>query len=260
MYNSLDIKEENKNLKYKIELMSIDRNDYNLQYETKFNTLKTLLAEELNSLNDALAEVGFEYPNDMRNFSEEAMAIFFQNARKAIRSLKLRVKDQENEISIIFIFNLNFTRLDYLQNENINLKDEKRKLKEGDDFNGPFKNSDRLKNFNFNYSNNYDDFRKQPFQSNDDVTGVGNHHKNRLRDLERELDEFKRENIQSSNAEFVSFRPNFKNDILNKENLRESEYNYHNHNNHNNNYNPANFETFQSTSSLENFKRNKVFI
>ena len=80
--------------------MSIDRNDYNLQYETKYNTLKTLLTEELNSLNDTLAEVGFDYPNDVRNFSEEAMAIFFQNARKAIRSLKLRVKDQDNEISI----------------------------------------------------------------------------------------------------------------------------------------------------------------
>jgi hypothetical protein len=79
--------------------MSIDRNDYNLQYETKYNSLKTLITDELNSLNETLAEVGFDYPNDMRNFSEEAMAIYFQNARKAIRSLKLRVKEQENEIS-----------------------------------------------------------------------------------------------------------------------------------------------------------------
>jgi len=97
-----------------------------------------------------------------------------------------------------------------------------------------------------------------PFQSNDDVTGVSNPHKNRLRDLERDLDQFKRENIQNSNGEFVSFRPTFKNDILNKENLRESEH--INNNNHHHNFNSVNFETFQSTNSLENFKRNKVFI
>ena len=57
----IGVKEENKSLKYKLELLSIDKNDSGLQVESKYTSLKNLLLEELNHLNEYILDLGFEY-------------------------------------------------------------------------------------------------------------------------------------------------------------------------------------------------------
>lgn len=54
------IKEENKNLKYKFELMNIDKKDLTLGIEAKLTNQKNFIINELNSLNELLADLGFE--------------------------------------------------------------------------------------------------------------------------------------------------------------------------------------------------------
>lgn len=96
------MREENKSLKYKLELMSIDQNDVGLEYEAKFNSLKMCLMNEMNSFNDFLGDLGMEYIfnkfNNM-NFNEEGTAFYFQNLKKLIKQLKTRVNEVDSEIS-----------------------------------------------------------------------------------------------------------------------------------------------------------------
>ena len=54
------IREENKNLKYKLELMNIDKKDLTLGIEAKITSQKNLLTNEMNTLNELLADLGFE--------------------------------------------------------------------------------------------------------------------------------------------------------------------------------------------------------
>jgi hypothetical protein len=86
--------------------MSIDNNDYNLQYEAKYYSLKKLISEELIGLNQDLAEVGFNYSDEITNINEEVLLNYFHNVRKAIQSLKLRVNQIESTKSIIIISDL----------------------------------------------------------------------------------------------------------------------------------------------------------
>jgi hypothetical protein len=138
-----------------------------------------------------------------------------------------------------------------LQNDNKSLKEENRNLKNKtlEDATMVTRQSNRNRNVNLSNSLNYNDYDKQ-YQIRDIEVNL---HQNRMRDLERQLDDYKKENNQNSNTEFVSFRPNYKRDISNKENIREKDYS-----DLNRKLNAVNFETFQNTSSLENFKRNKV--
>ena len=57
---NLVIKEENKNLKYKLELINIDKNDMALGIEAKFISVKNFVTNEMNTLNELLSNLGFE--------------------------------------------------------------------------------------------------------------------------------------------------------------------------------------------------------
>ncbi len=54
------IKEENKNLKYKLEIMNIDKNDITLIIEAKLTSVKNFIFNEMNDFIDALSDLGFE--------------------------------------------------------------------------------------------------------------------------------------------------------------------------------------------------------
>lgn len=54
------IREENKNLKYKLELMNIDKKDLTLGIEAKLTNQKHFLSNELNTLNELIADLSFE--------------------------------------------------------------------------------------------------------------------------------------------------------------------------------------------------------
>ena len=86
--------------------MSIDNDDINLQYEAKYYSLKKLISEELIGLNQDLAEVGLNCSDENTNINEEVLLNYFHNVRKAIRSLKLRVNQNESNNSIIILSNI----------------------------------------------------------------------------------------------------------------------------------------------------------
>ncbi len=54
------IREENKNLKYKLELMNIDQKDLTLGVEAKLTSQKNFLTNEMNTFNELLADLSFE--------------------------------------------------------------------------------------------------------------------------------------------------------------------------------------------------------
>jgi hypothetical protein len=85
-------------LKYKMELMSIDYDDNNLQYEAKYNSLRNLIQSELNLINDCLVENGYEKFILKSNFHEENISLVFQNLRKLVKSFK-----SEEKSKIIFL-------------------------------------------------------------------------------------------------------------------------------------------------------------
>jgi hypothetical protein len=60
IYDILAIKEENKNLKYKLELWSIDKNDSQLSAEVKFNSVKNFLTNEMNTFNEFIIDLGYD--------------------------------------------------------------------------------------------------------------------------------------------------------------------------------------------------------
>ena len=54
------IKEENNNLKYKIQILSIDKNDDFRNIETELNSIKTVYSNEMNIMLRFLNELGFD--------------------------------------------------------------------------------------------------------------------------------------------------------------------------------------------------------
>jgi hypothetical protein len=54
------LKEENKNLKYKIEMLTIDKSDHGILNETKMNTLRNFIISEMNGFNEYLLDLGVD--------------------------------------------------------------------------------------------------------------------------------------------------------------------------------------------------------
>jgi hypothetical protein len=56
-------------LKYKIELINIDKNDMAVAVEAKLVSLKTFIVNELNNFNDSLIDFGFETVSSKTKYS-----------------------------------------------------------------------------------------------------------------------------------------------------------------------------------------------
>ena len=87
------IKEENNNLKYKIQMLSMDKNDDFRNVETELNSIKKIYSTEINGMLNFLNELGFqnlpfEQISSPNNLTSEKITNFFKFLKQTIKQLK----------------------------------------------------------------------------------------------------------------------------------------------------------------------------
>ena len=141
------IEQENNDLKYKMQILSIDKNDDFRIIETKLNSLKNIFTNEMKSMLKFLYELGYENISFKKivseNLSNDIIVNYFNMLKKLINEQKLKIEEKERQIKI-----LNKIKLSEKKN-NINIKEEEKNLYISDNINIKINND---KNFNTNYS------------------------------------------------------------------------------------------------------------
>ena len=105
------IKEENNNLKYKIQILSIDKNDDFRNLETELNSIKTVYSNEINATLRYLNELGFDNiplePIVPKNLTNDKIINFFNLIKRLLKQLKDDISDKEQEIKMISKYKTN---------------------------------------------------------------------------------------------------------------------------------------------------------
>ena len=130
---SKKLKEENNSLKYKIQMLSIDKSDDYLTLESKLNSVRNVYSNEINSMINFFNEIGLENLSfdkiNNNNFSEDKIINFFALMKKHFKDLKNKIISQDEKIKYLaaenskIIQNLdNFqeNNNNYLSNSNLN--------------------------------------------------------------------------------------------------------------------------------------------
>ncbi len=121
------IKEENNNLKYRIQMLSIDKNDEYRNVETELNSIKTVYSNEINSMLNYMTELGFDdipvehiAPSTLTN---DKIINFFNLMKRTMKQLKNDSKEKDEQIRMLNKYKNN---TDNNKNNNeINEKNEK---------------------------------------------------------------------------------------------------------------------------------------
>ena len=99
------IKEENNNLKYKIQMLTIDKNDDFRNIETELNSIKTIYSNEMNIMVRFLNELGFDnIPLEHiapSNLTTDKIINFFNLIKRILKQLKEDIADKELQIQMI---------------------------------------------------------------------------------------------------------------------------------------------------------------
>ena len=133
------INQENENLKYKMQILSIDKNDDFRILETKLNSLISIFTNEMNSLQKFLYELGFENKFSEKitpeNLTTDIIINYFNSLKNLIKEQKFKIEEKERQIKFLNKMkfeenktsNINFTIKDNNKNLNIN-KEEKNNI------------------------------------------------------------------------------------------------------------------------------------
>ena len=135
------IKQENDNLQYKMQILSIDKNDDFRILETKLNSFLNIFTNEMNSMIKFLYELGHEnisFENiTTENLSTDIIVNYFNMLKKLIKEQKLKIEEKERQIKLL-------NKLKFSENkQSIDIKEEEKNCYMND-------NNDR--NHNNNYS------------------------------------------------------------------------------------------------------------
>jgi hypothetical protein len=99
------IKEENNNLKYRIQMLSIDKNDDYRNVETELNSIKTVYSNEINSMLNYLIELGFDdIPIEHiapSTLTTDKIINFFNLMKRTMKQLKDDSKEKDEQIKMI---------------------------------------------------------------------------------------------------------------------------------------------------------------
>ena len=99
------IKEENNNLKYRIQMLSIDKNDDYRNVETELNSIKTVYSNEINSMLNYLIELGFDdIPIEHMapsTLTTDKIINFFNLMKRTMKQLKDDSKEKDEQIKMI---------------------------------------------------------------------------------------------------------------------------------------------------------------
>ena len=133
------INQKNENLKYKMQILSIDKNDDFRILETKLNSLISIFTNEMNSLQKFLYELGFENKFSEKitpeNLTTDIIINYFNSLKNLIKEQKFKIEEKERQIKFLNKMkfeenktsNINFTIKDNNKNLNIN-KEEKNNI------------------------------------------------------------------------------------------------------------------------------------
>jgi len=122
---SKKLKEENNSLKYKLQMLSIDKSDDYLTLESKLNSVRNVYANEINSMINFFNEIGLENLSfdkiNNNNFSEDKIVNFFALMKKHFKDLKNKIISQDEKIKFLAAENSKIIQnLDNLQDNNNN--------------------------------------------------------------------------------------------------------------------------------------------
>ena len=101
------IKEENNNLKYRMQMLSIDKNDVYNNIEYELNSLKKIYTNEINSTLRYLSELGLDnissssYNISSENLTTDTIINFFNLIKNIIKQLKLINEEKEGQIELL---------------------------------------------------------------------------------------------------------------------------------------------------------------
>ena len=200
---SRKLREENNNLKYKIQMLSIDKNDDYLNIESKLTSARNVYANEINSMINFFHEIGLDN-NPMEkvsalNFSEDKIINFFSLVKKHMKDMKSKIDSQDE-----LIIGLKKENGKILQKiDNIKLNSEAFIKRKNIDF-------EEVPNSNFNISNNnkFNNSNNNNYTSNNNNFNIseGNNNYN-VGDSNYNYDTFNNESNQFNNN-------NLNNDII----------------------------------------------
>ena len=101
------MKEENNNLKYQMQMLSIDKSDDFRTIQSELNTLKNLYTNEMNSMLRYLYELGIEDISlssrniKSENLNADIIINFFNTMKNTIKQLKLSNEEKEGHIELL---------------------------------------------------------------------------------------------------------------------------------------------------------------
>ena len=101
------MKEENNNLKYQMQMLSIDKSDDFRNIQSELNLLKNIYTNEMNSMQRYLYELGIEDISlssgniKSENLTADIIINFFNTVKNTIKQLKLSNEEKEGQIELL---------------------------------------------------------------------------------------------------------------------------------------------------------------
>ena len=101
------MKEENNNLKYQMQMLSIDKTDDFRNIESELNSLKNIYTNEMNSMLRYLYELGIDDISlssgniKSENLTADIIINFFNSMKNTIKQLKLSNEEKEGQIELL---------------------------------------------------------------------------------------------------------------------------------------------------------------
>ena len=101
------MKEENNNLKYQMQMLSIDKSDDFRNIQSELNLLKNIYTNEMNSMLRYLYELGIEDISlssgniKSENLTADIIINFFNSLKNTIKQLKLSNEEKEGQIELL---------------------------------------------------------------------------------------------------------------------------------------------------------------
>ena len=246
---SRKLREENNSLKYKVQMLSIDKSDDYLNIESQLTSARNIYSNEMNSMINFFHEIGLDNNPIEKvtamNFSEDKIISFFALVKKHMKDMKNKIDYQDEKIKDLSNENNKMKQ----RIDNINMKTESLFTKNNIDLNDINNN-----NFNINSNNNYNNFNEdnKQFISNNSYNNINN---NSIPNNYKNYEETKKifpdsnfDNIQSSNNNLQinsNYNPNSK--INNQDQFT---YNY--------NYNPIKRGIGESQNFISNVNTNQL--
>ena len=239
---SRKLREENNSLKYKIQMLSIDKSDDYLNIESQLTSARNIYANEMNSMINFFHEIGLDNNPIEKvtamNFSEDKIISFFALVKKHMKDMKNKIDYQDEKIKDLSNENNQIKQ----RIDNINMKTESLFAKNNIDLHDTGNN-----NFNIN-PNNYGNFNEEnkQFITNNSYNNLNS---NTIPSNYKNYEETKKifPNNNFDDIELSNNNPNYNSKLNNQDQFT---YNY--------NYNPIKRGIGESQNFISNINTNQL--